>query len=64
MLEQKATVLVEWGEKLPLDPATPRVEIRLEILAPDQRKFTLESVAGSTPRDPRFVLFWIRSEHR
>ncbi len=41
-----ATVLVEWGEKFPMEKDTPRVEISLEILSGDERKITLEVFDG------------------
>ena len=46
VLEQEATVLVEWGEKFPVEKDTPRVEISLEILSGDERKITLEVFGG------------------
>ena len=46
VLEQEATVLVEWGEKFPVEKDTPRVEISLEILSGDERKITLEVFDG------------------
>ncbi len=44
--KEGATVLVEWGEKFPVEKDTPRVEISLEILEGDDRKITLEVFGG------------------
>ena len=42
LLSQNDTILVEWGEKLPLDTATSRLEVRLECLSGDERRITVE----------------------
>ena len=43
LLSQNDTILVEWGEKLPLDTSTSRLEVRLESLSGDERRITVES---------------------
>jgi len=42
LLGQKATVLVEWGEKLGDNAMAPRVDIHLEHMGDDERRITVE----------------------
>ncbi len=41
LLGQQATVLVEWGEKLGENAATPRVEIHFEHMGEDERRIAV-----------------------
>lgn len=42
MLAERAIVVVEWAERLPLKPATPPIEVRLEIVGEDDRRIRVE----------------------
>jgi tRNA threonylcarbamoyladenosine biosynthesis protein TsaE len=42
LVEQNATVLIEWGEKLDALGLAPQVRIRLEHLGGDHRRITVE----------------------
>jgi tRNA threonylcarbamoyladenosine biosynthesis protein TsaE len=42
VLGQRATVLVEWGEKLGDNALAPRVDIHLEHMGNDERRITVE----------------------
>jgi tRNA threonylcarbamoyladenosine biosynthesis protein TsaE len=46
LVAQSATVIVEWGEKLPLGKATgPRFEIRLQHRGETERRIVVEEIA-------------------
>ncbi len=42
LLDQRATVIVEWGEKLGDNALAPRIEIHLEYLGEDDRRIKVE----------------------
>lgn len=42
LVEQQATVIVEWGKKLEGSGLTPDVEIHLEYITPDERRIRAE----------------------
>jgi tRNA threonylcarbamoyladenosine biosynthesis protein TsaE len=42
MLEQEATVIVEWGERLPPRDVSEAVRIRMELLEGEDRRITIE----------------------
>jgi len=44
LLEQDATVIVEWGEKLLDQEAEAQVRIRMELLEGDDRRVTIEGL--------------------
>ncbi len=44
LLEQEATVIVEWGEKLLGQEAEARVRIRMELLDGEDRRVTIEGL--------------------
>lgn len=46
MLDSPASVVVEWGEKLGDNPPAPRVRIRLEHLAGDDRRIVVERLGA------------------
>jgi tRNA threonylcarbamoyladenosine biosynthesis protein TsaE len=45
LLDQNATVLVEWGEKFSGDVPQPCVRIRFEHLGRDERRITVEHLS-------------------
>lgn len=42
MLAERAIVVVEWAERLPLKPATTPIEVRLEIVGDDDRRIRID----------------------
>jgi tRNA threonylcarbamoyladenosine biosynthesis protein TsaE len=50
---QQATVIVEGGEKLGASPLAPRVRIRLEYLAGENRRITVERDLQQSSQPPR-----------
>jgi tRNA threonylcarbamoyladenosine biosynthesis protein TsaE len=42
---QRATVIVEWGEKLGDNPLSPQVRIQLEHLGAEERRITVEQLS-------------------
>ncbi len=52
LVDQEATVLVEWGEKLGDVGLVPQVRIRLEHLGGDNRRISVEGLRSPQPRTP------------
>lgn len=42
MLAERAIVVVEWAERLPLKPAMAPIEVRLEIVGDDDRRIRID----------------------
>ena len=46
LMGQRATVLIEWGERLGRDLPLPRVEVHLEYLSYEERRLTARRLSG------------------
>jgi tRNA A37 threonylcarbamoyladenosine biosynthesis protein TsaE len=44
LLEQQATVIVEWGEKIPYQNVEGQVRIHLELLESEERRIVVEGL--------------------
>lgn len=44
LLEQRATVIIEWGEKFPPQDVEAQIRIHMEMLADDERRVVIEGL--------------------